>query len=296
MAKAVFAGEFVPNKRYQSLRKRKLIGNIIRFIVLLILVIPMIFPLLWMITSALKSNSSILAIPPEWIPKEFHWENFTEGLSSIDFLPRFFNTLFITVMCIIGQVLSCTLVAYGLSRIRFPGRKFWFYFFVGGMMLPSMVGIFPVYRFWVKLGALNTYWPLIVPSFLGSPFYTFLLRQFFLGVPKSFDEAAKIDGAGHLRILFQVLVPIIKPAIICIVIMQFQASWNEYLQPLLYLIDDKKWTLSLAVASFASLYAVEWNKFMAADLIYMLPSLILFFACQKYFMQGLGSLTNTGIK
>ncbi len=282
--------------RPRSAKQKKLVWNILRFLLLLVIVVPMVFPLLWMITSALKSNSSVLAIPPEWIPREFHWENFSVGLSAIDFLPRFFNSLFITVMCIIGQVISCTLVGYGLARIRFPLRKFWFYFFVGGMMLPGMVGLIPVYRVWAGMGALNTYWPLIVPSFLGSPFYTFLIRQFFMGVPRSFDEAAKIDGAGHLRILFQVLVPVIKPAIVTIVIMQFQATWNEYLSPLLYLIDSDKWTLSLAVASYSSLYAVEWNKFMAADLIYMLPSLIIFFVCQKYFMQGLGSLTNTGIK
>lgn len=279
-----------------SAKRKRIIWNIIRFIVLVIVAVPMVFPLLWMITSALKSNTSVLAIPPEWIPTEFHWENFSVGLTSIDFLPRFFNTLFITAMSVIGQVISCTLVGYGLARIRFPLRKFWFYFFIGGMMLPGMVGLIPVYRLWAGVGALNTYLPLIVPAFLGSPFYTFLIRQFFMGVPRSFDEAAKIDGAGHLRILFQVLIPVIKPAIITIVIMQFQATWNEYLQPLLYLIDADKWTLSLAVASYASLYAVEWNKFMAADLIYMLPSLIIFFVCQKYFMQGLGSLTNSGIK
>lgn len=280
----------------RSAKKSRLMWNIIRFVILAVVAIPMIFPLLWMITSALKSNSSVLAIPPEWIPTEFHFENFGAGLAGIQFLPRFFNTLFITVMCIAGQVLSCTLVGYALARVRFPLRKFWFYFFIGGMMLPGMVGLIPVYRIWAGLGALNTYLPLIVPAFLGSPFYTFLIRQFFMGVPRSFDEAAKIDGAGHMRILFQVLVPVIKPAIITIVIMQFQASWNEYLQPLLYLIDADKWTLSLAVASYASLYAVEWNKFMAADLIYMLPSLIIFFVCQKYFMQGLGSLTNAGLK
>ena len=212
------------------------------------------------------------------------------------FWPRFANTIFITIMCVIGQVISCSLVGYGLARIKFPGRKIWFYLFVSSMMLPAMVGLIPVYRLWTGLGLLNTYWPLIIPAFLGSPFYTFLIRQFLMGVPKAFDEAAKIDGAGHLRILFQIILPIIKPAIITIVIMQFQASWNEYLSPLIYLIDGEKWTLSLAVASYSTLYAVEWNKFMATDLIYMLPSLLLFFCAQKYFMQGLGSLTTAGIK
>lgn len=282
--------------KIRSRKKTELIAQIVRGAVLWICSLTMILPLLWMITSALKTNTSIMSIPPQWIPKEFAWENFPIGLAAIQFWPRFLNTVFITVLCIIGQVISSTLVGYALSRIKFPGRKFWFYLFVGSMMLPSLVTVIPVFKFWSGLGFYNTYWPLIVPAFLGGPFYTFLIRQFLMGVPRSFDEAAKIDGAGHLRILFQILAPIIKPALITIVIMQFQASWNEYLGPLIYLMDGEKWTLSLAVASYISLYAVEWNKFMAADLIYMIPSLIIFFACQKYFMQGMGSLTTAGLK
>ncbi len=280
----------------KSKKKKRFIGNLLRGSFLWILSFAMLMPLLWMVTAALKSNSSIMSIPPEWIPKEFHWENFPEGLAAVSFFPRFLNTVFISIMCVIGQVISCSFVGYALARIRFPGRKIWFYLFVGSMMLPSMVGLIPVYRLWTALKALNTYWPLIVPAFLGSPFYTFLIRQFIMGIPRSFDDAAKIDGAGHVRILFQVIMPIIKPAVITIVIMQFQASWNEYLSPLIYLIDGKKWTLSLAVASYSTLYAVEWNKFMATDLVYMLPTLILFFVAQKYFMQGLGSLTTSGLK
>jgi len=280
----------------RSRKTSRFVGNIIRGAVLWVLSLAMLLPLLWMITAALKSNSAIMSIPPQWFPKEFHFENFPQGLAAVSFWPRFVNTIFISAMCVVGQVLSCSLVGYSLSRVKFPGRKFWFYVFVSSMMLPAMVGLIPVYRLWTGLGALNTYWPLILPAFLGSPFYTFLIRQFLMGVPKSFDEAAKIDGAGHLRILFQIIMPIIKPALITIVIMQFQASWNEYLSPLIYLIDGEKWTLSLAVASYSTLYAVEWNKFMATDLVYMLPTLILFFCAQKYFMQGLGSLTTAGLK
>ena len=164
------------------------------------------------------------------------------------------------------------------------------------MMLPPLVGLIPLFRLYTALGWYNTWYPLIIPNFFGSPFYIFLVRQFLMTIPSSFDEAAKIVGANHMQVLYKVLIPMIKPAITVIVIMQLQASWNDYLNPLVYIYDDDKWTLSLAVAQYIGEYAVEWNKFMAADIVYMLPMIILFFAAQRYFMKGLGSLNFSGLK
>lgn len=287
-------------KNMSSLRSsnhfKKLISNIACYFILSIFAITMLLPLIWMVTVALKSSSTVFVAPPEWIPKEFVWYNFVEGTEKIDFWRRALNTFIIAVLCTIGQVISCLSVSYAIARIKFPGRRLWFYLIIGSMMLPGFVSLVPTFQIFSALGMYNTWLPLIIPSFLGAPFYTFLLRQFFYTIPLSFDEAARIDGANHLQILLKVLVPLCKPAIAVIVIMQMQASWNDYLNPLIYLIDPNKWTLSLAMGQYISQYATAWNLFMAADLIYMSPMLILFFVAQKYFMQGLGSLNNAALK
>jgi multiple sugar transport system permease protein len=250
-----------------------------------------------MLSTALKNNSAVFSIPPQWIPKEFQFSNFTEGLAQIDFWNRFGNTMFIAIISCIGQIMSSILVGYAIARLKFPGRKLWFYLIVGSMMLPGMVSIIPIFNLYNKLGWYNTWLPLIVPSFFGAPFYIFMTKQFMSTIPVSFDEAAKIDGANRLQILTKVLVPLCKPLIATIMIMQFQGSWNDYLTPLIYVVEPKKWTLSLAMGQFmGGTYGTKWNLFMAADLIYMLPMLVLFFLAQNYFMQGLGSMNSTGVK
>ena len=279
-------------------KKKKAIGLIIRYALILLFCIPMLFPLLWMLTTALKDNAAVFATPPQWIPKVFMWENFTIGLKQIDFWRRFANTALISVLYTIGSVCSCMSLGYAISRIKFPGRKIWFYCIVGSMMIPGMVTLIPVFKFWTAIGCYGTWWPLIIPGFLGAPFQTFLVRQYLSTIPKSYDEAARIDGANRLQILLKVISPMCKPLIATIAIQGFQAAWNDYMNPLLYLVQKKeKWTLSLAIGRMSgSTYGTEWNLFMAADLMYMLPILILFFFCQDYFMQGLGSMNNSGVK
>jgi multiple sugar transport system permease protein len=256
----------------------------------------MVIPLVWMITVSLKANDTIFIIPPDIFPKEFNWQNFPIAVKEMKFLQSSLNTLFITVMCVIGQLISCTLVGYGIARIRFPGRKIWFYGIIASMMLPGMIGTIPMFMLYSKLKWINSFLPLIVPAFLGAPFYTFLLRQTFMGVSRSFDEAAFIDGASHLTVLFRILVPMIKPALMVIVIMVMQGTWNDYLGPLLYLHKESLWTLAIAIKTFTGQYATSWNLFMAADLLYMLPILVVFLALQRYFMGGLGSLNSAALK
>lgn len=280
-------------------KKRKEIGNlVIRYVLILVFAVPMILPLLWMLTTALKDNAAVFQMPPKWIPETFMWENFTTGLIQIDFWKRFANSAFISIIVCIGQVCSCMSVGYALSRLRFKGKKIWFYLIVGSMMIPSMVTMIPVFRLWTSLGFYGTWWPMIIPAFLGAPFQTFLARQFMSTLPKSYDEAARIDGANRLQILVQIISPMCKPLITVIAIQSFQAAWNDYLTPLLYVISKPdKWTLSLAVGRMtSSTYGTQWNLFMAADLVYLLPILILFFFCQNYFMEGLGSMNNAGVK
>lgn len=283
---------------YKSKRNQEMTVKGLRLILIFVLCIPILLPLLWMLSTALKSNSAVFKMPPEWIPSAFQWSNFSTGLNKINFWRRFSVSTVLAVVVTVGQVCSCMCVGYALARLKFPGKKVWFYLIIGSMMIPGMVTMIPIFRFWVSVGAYGTYWPMILPAFLGGPFQTFLARQFMMSIPKSYDEAARMDGANRLQILVRVIAPMCKPLITVIAIQAFQGAWNDYMGPLIYLLQKpEKWTLALAVGRMtSSTYGTQWNLFMAADVIYMLPILILFFFCQKYFMQGLGSMNNTGVK
>jgi multiple sugar transport system permease protein len=280
--------------RLESMRQRERAGKIVFFSIAAILSLLMLLPFFWMITTAFKSNSEIYQVPPALIPHQFLWKNFTSGMKAVDFGRLFFNSAVIAVLCTIGAVGSSMLVGYGLSRIKFRGRKFWFYCFVGSMILPGIVGIIPLFEFYLSIGWFNTWLPLIIPAFLGNPFYIFLARQFYMTIPRSLDEAAKIDGANHWQIFTRVMVPLTKPVWITMAIFAFQGAWNDYLNPLVYLSSPHLWTLALGMAGFAGSFAGQpsstLNQFMATDILYMFPPLIVFFCFQKYYMQGLGTL------
>lgn len=257
----------------------------------------MLFPFFWVVTTALKGNSDIYKIPPEILPREFHWENFAKGAQAIKFGRLFINSTLLTLLNVVGSVGSSMIVGYGLARIRFPGRKIWFYIFIGSMMLPGIVSLFPVFRLFLALGFYDTWVPLVLPAFLGNPFFIFLARQFYLTIPLSLDEAAKLDGANHWTIFTTIMVPLTAPLWITMAILAFQATWNDYLNPLIYLPSQEKWPLSVGMASFTGSFAgvsnTKWNQFMAVNLLYMLPPLILFFIAQRYFMAGLGTVGST---
>ncbi len=279
-------------------KAREVRSLIIRYILIFIFGIPMVLPVLWMLSTALKDNAAIFVIPPQWIPKVFHWENFAEAVRQSKYLSRFGNTLFIAVLCIIGSVISNFMVGYALARFKFKGRKAWFYMIIGSMMIPGMTTVMPVFRFWVAMGCYGTWLPLILPAWLAGPFNTFLCKQFLSTIPRSYDEAAKIDGATYFQILGRVIMPLSKPLIAYMAIATFQGTWNDYMGPLLYVISkQEKWTLALGIARLGSgTYGIEWNIYMAADILYFLPILILFFCFQDYFMEGLGSMTASGVK
>lgn len=279
-------------------KKMKIMRLTVRYALIAFFAVPMIMPLLWMLATALKDNAAVFQLPPKWFPDTFMWSNFTKGMQEINFWKRFANSLFISVVVCVGQVCSCMSVGYALARLKFKGKKLWFYLIIGSMMIPGMVTMIPTFRLFSSLGFYGTWWPMIIPAFLGAPFQTFLARQFLMGIPKSYDEAARIDGASRLQILLRVIAPMCKPLITVIAIQSFQAAWNDYLTPLLYVISKPdKWTLSLAIGRMtSSTYGTQWNLFMAADLIYLLPILIMFFFGQNYFMEGLGSMNNSGVK
>jgi multiple sugar transport system permease protein len=260
----------------------------------------MVVPLLWMITIGLKGRTAVFEIPPKLIPSQWHWENFIKGPQAIHFPQLLLNSTIITLLSVFGGVLTAMMAGYALARLRFPGRKVWFYLFVGSMLLPGVVGLIPLFQLYKSIGWYDTWLPLIVPAFFGgNPLFIFLARQYFLAIPYSIDEAAKIDGAGHFRIFTQVMLPLTRPAWITMSILAFQASWNDFLNPLVYLYSSEKWPLSVGMASFISAFAgqtPDWSYYMATNLLYMLPPLIIFFAAQRYFIQGLGSLGSTSQK
>jgi multiple sugar transport system permease protein len=270
--------------------------QVFRYLILIIGSISMIYPLFWMFIIALKGDNDIFSLPPDWYPKEFNWNNFVIGTAQIHFWRAFSNSLVIAILCTIGQIISSVLVGYGLGRLRFPGRKLWFSLFIGSLMLPGFIGLIPLFHLYSSLGWYDTWLPIIVPAFFGNATFSFLFIQFSSTIPISYDEAAKIDGANDLRVLWNVIVPMSLPIIITMVIFSFQGSWNQYLEPVIYLVDETKWPLAVAMASYASTWTTQWNYFMAADLLYMLPMLIIFFIGQKYFMQGLGSVNSAGLK
>jgi multiple sugar transport system permease protein len=228
------------------------------------------------------------------LPAEFNWSNFVDGPKAVNFPVLLGNSLVITALSVLGGVLTSMMAGYALARIRFPGRKLWFYLFVGSMLLPPIVGVIPLFQLYREIGWYDTWLPLIVPAFLGgNPLFIFLARQYFMAIPYSIDEAAKIDGAGHFRIFTRLMLPLTRPAWITMAILAFQASWNDFLNPLVYLYSPEKWPLSVGMASFISAFAgqtPDWSAYMASNLLYMLPPLIIFFVAQRYFIQGLASL------
>lgn len=271
--------------------------NILFLVVAIGLSILFLLPFMWVVTTALKGNSDIYKIPPEFFPRELHFENFEKGINAINFGRLFLNSTLITVFCTIGSVSSSMLVGFGLSRIRFPGRKIWFYLFVGSMMVPGIVGLIPMFKLFVSLKWLDTWLPIIVPAFFGNPLYIFLARQFYMSIPFELDEAAKMDGASYWTIFTKVMIPLTRPLWITMMIFSFQGAWNEYLTPLIYIYSEGKWTLSMGMAAFSGAFAgvsaTQWNQYMATNLLYMLPPLIIFFIAQRHFMEGLGSLGAT---
>lgn len=286
------------SKQASSLNKNRLLTQIFVYSCATIAAILFALPFAWTIGSSLKPITEIFAFPPTLLPNEPRWANYSDVFRIAPFGRFIYNTAFITVFAMIGQILSAAAVAYGFSRFRFPGRDALFFLVLSTMMLPWQVTIVPTFLLYRYLGWINTYLPLIIPSFFGGgAFYIFLLRQFFLTIPKDLDEAAKIDGASSVRVFWNILLPLAKPALATVAIFSFIEHWNEFIGPLIFLNSPEKFTVSIGLRHFtASAFESDEPReaiLMAASLIVALPPLILFFAAQKYFVQG---IVTTGLK
>ena len=274
-------------------RWRALLGRALTTVLLVTIATLFLIPLVWMLSSSLKPEYQVFEMPPRLIPDPVRWENYRDALTYVPFGRYSLNTAFITMMVIIGHVLSCTLVAYGFARLRAPGRDAIFVLVLATMMLPYPVTMIPLYVLFNRVGWVNTFLPLIVPAYFGSPFYIFLLRQFFLSVPRGLEDAARIDGANLLQILWRIILPLSMPAIATVAIFTFQITWNDFLPPLIYLHDQRLYTVALGLNFFRSSYQVQWSYLMAASLVTMLPVIIVFFFAQRLFLEG---ISLTGIK
>jgi multiple sugar transport system permease protein len=244
-------------------------------------------PLLWMVSTSLKTEAQAIATPPALIPGPFVWANYAEALSKINFPLALRNTLIYVIPSVVGAEISCSLVAYGFARLRWPGRNLVFIIVLATMMLPSQVTFIPLYVTYAKLGWVGTFLPLIVPAFFGSPFLVFLLRQFFLGIPAELCDAARIDGASELRILTRIVVPLSWPALITVGLFTLVDKWTDFFNPLIYLRDPALRPLSLAVQVFQSSHTVDWPLSMAASVAITAPLVVVYFFAQRKFLEGI---------
>jgi multiple sugar transport system permease protein len=273
---------------YSSMKIRERTIKIFAFILLVCICLVMILPLYIMLSTALKTKQEMFLVPPTWIPTQFIWQNFVDALKSKPFGQYFYNTSMFSIFGTLGEVLSSAIVAYGFSRYKGKGRSVVFMILLSTMMIPYPVIMIPQFVLFKTIGWTNTYLPLLIPSFFGSAYIIFLLRQFFNTMPIDLFEAARLDGCSEFRTFWNIAVPLCQPAIASAAIFGFMWRWNEYLQPLIYLNSDAKYTVSIALASFRSMYSVvPWNLLMAASLIAVLPPVLLFFFAQKYFVQGI---------
>lgn len=260
----------------------------LHYALLTLVAILFIAPALWMISSSLKPEYEIFATPPKLLPSGPRWQNYTEALTQLPFGRFTINTLIIALSSIVGHLISCSIVAYGFARLNAPGKGFFFILLLSTLMLPYPVTMVPLFIIFSKLGWINNFAPLILPTFFGNAFYIFLLRQSFKQIPADLEDAAKIDGANTFHVLVNVILPLSRPALATVAIFTFQAAWNDFLAPLIFLHDQSLYTLQLGLSLFRGAYNVQWAYLMAASLVVTLPVIVIFFYAQRSFIEGIG--------
>lgn len=258
-------------------------------------IISLIFslPLILMLSGSLKSGVELSSDPYRIVPQQIEWQNYPAALRAMPFATYLANTLLLCGGCVLGSTLSCAAVAYGLSRVRWVGRKWIFAVVVGTMLLPWHVTMVPRFVLISQLGLYNSFWAIIGPTFLGDAFFIFLLRQFFLSLPEELFEAGRIDGLNHWGLFWRILIPLSRPALATVALFQFVQTWNDFSGPLLYLSDPQKFPLAYGLERFVSSYGNQTHLLLAAAVLFTLPIVVLFFLAQRTFIQG---ISTTGIK
>lgn len=267
-------------------RLRRAAGSAATHGLLYALALLTVAPFLWMVLTSFKGLQEIFAYPPTWWPERFSFDNYTDAFAAAPFGRFYLNSLFVAVTVTLGQLVTCSMAAYAFARMQFRGRDVLFYLFLGTMMVPAHVTMIPSFMILHWLGLVDTYGALILPG-LASAFGTFLLRQFFLTLPKELEEAAFIDGCGRLRVLWQIILPLARPALATLAVFTFMGVFNDFLWALIVVNSQELYTVQLGLAIFRDRYSTEWGPLMAGSVVATLPVLILFFVAQKHFIEGI---------
>ncbi len=254
----------------------------------------MLVPFLWMLSTSLKSSVEVFNFPIQWIPSPMRFENYTKVWlnSYYPFYQFFGNSLYVAAMALLGQFIMCAMAAYAFAKIEFKFKNIIFILYLSTMMIPHQATLIPYFALFRTLKVYNTFWALILPAWINMT-SIFLLRQFFMSIPEELSESAKLDGAHHMRILFQIIVPLAKPAIFTLVILGFVASWNDYTNPLVFITSKAKYTITLGIAAYIEEDQTLYNLIMVAAACAILPIVVVYLICQKYFIQG---IVTTGMK
>lgn len=281
--------------------KRSWIGGTVAHLMLCLLALPYLLPLLWMASTSLKREDQVFPregtsplAPGNLIPDPTAWENYIDVFRVVPFATYLANTVLLCVVTVIGAVLSSALVAYGFARLRFPGREPLFLLMLATLALPAQVTMVPTFALFRWLGWYGTFLPLMVPAFFASPFFVFLMRQFFRGLPEELFEAARLEGAGEWRLFWNIALPLSRPVLVTCALFQFMGTWNDFFGPLLYIDDPSRYTLAYGLQQFVSAYGGKWAQLMAASTMFVVPVLVLFFLTQRTFIQGIATTGSKG--
>lgn len=265
----------------------------ISYVVLLVGSIGFLVPFFWMVTTSLKGPSQIYTFPVQWVPRPALWENYARLFAAAPMWTYLRNTVILTVCGVTFSLIGSSIAAYAFARLRFPGRDVMFFVMLATIMIPNWATLIPTYIIFGKLGWLDTYLPILLPALFATPFNTFLLRQFFLSIPRELEDAAKVDGAGTLRCFLQIVLPMSRSALMIVGLFAFLYYWNDFLGPLIYLSSDNKFPISLGIMNFAGQQVQDFALMMCAATVAIAPCVLLFFIAQRWFMQG---VVITGVK
>ena len=268
-------------------KKQEFLFKLLIFIAILIGAILLLIPLAWLVSTSLKPRGQLFLTPPKWIPNPILWGNYKKALTILPFHIFLKNTLIITFSVTFGTVLSSSIVAFGFARLRAPLRNFFFIVLLSTLMIPFQVVMIPRFILFKYLNWIDTFAPIIVPNFFAGAWNVFLLRQFYLTIPLEYDDAARIDGCSSWGIYWRIILPLAKPALVAIGVYSIMWQWNDFLEPLIYLNSQRKFTLQLGLRIFQGMHFTDWSLMMAATTVVLLPCLILFFFTQRYFMKGI---------
>lgn len=270
------------------MEKKNIFGKIAVYFFLALGGVTMVLPFIWMISTSLKTKKQLTAYPPVWVPNPIRWENYTEAIGSFPFLQYTLNTLFVTAAVLVGTVFISLCAGYAFARINFKFRDQLFLVILATMMIPGQVTMIPIFKLVKDLGWMNSYLALIIPS-LCSGFSIFLMRQFFLSLPKELESAAMVDGCGPFRTLWSIFVPLSKPAIATVSVLSFMGTWNSFLWPLLLISDKNKQMITVGLLQFQGAFSTSYELLMAAAFLSLLPVFLIYFFAQDYFIEGIAT-------